>query len=347
MTLGIARSRRRYFIALSVPVALLVLGVLHKPAGKGPAADATVVAPEPAGETRAIEQPAGASSAAQAGVNESRRADLLAATSIREIASVIRDHIARSPRYAELAKCDPVVSLPCRELLSQAIYEAMDLKVMRRTRDGELGIKALTKQDDDAIFDTVGRVLVESTDSVERASALMLLRSMPSMRLRPLPDAAYRNISERTVAEGQLTLQQPIGGPLPYTDVARELVTLFTNDRDSRLQESALSRLAYPETEPELLAAVRDSAGKHDADWPGWRSSVAAEVGPCGMACIETVEAVLDASGDEPAVAEEILRSFPEKEQLALTEHLKGRFEPKVLLALVTSVDVGLAPKEP
>ena len=174
----------------------------------------------------------------------------------------------------------------------------------------------------------------------------MLLRSIPGMRLRPLPEGSYRNLSQRTVAEGQLTLQQPIGGPLPYVDAARELVTLFTNDHDSRLQESALSRLAYPETEPELLAAVRDSADKHGPEWPGWRSSVGAAVGPCGMPCIETVDAVLDASDDNPAVAEEMLRSFPEQDQVALTEHLKSRFEPKVLLALATSVDVALAPKQ-
>jgi hypothetical protein len=144
------------------------------------------------------------------------------------------------------------------------------------------------------------------------------------------------------VAEAQLILQQPIGDALPYPEAARELITLFENDADSRVQEVALSVLAHPETETELLAAVHETARKHDSEWPDWLQSVGPAVGTCGMACVQTMDAVLDASGDSSAVAEEILRTFPERDRVAFTEHLQGRFEPRVLVALAASAGVEL-----
>ncbi len=339
-------KNRRQLIALGAAAGVLAFAAFHAPASKAPATKGSVdmVRSDPASEaSRATAAPEPSSPAqAQAPATGARRADRLATKAVQEIAGVIRDHIASSPRYAELAKCDPVVSLPCRELLSRAIYEAMDLKVTPQAKRGGLGVKDLTKHDDDALFDTVGRVLTESADGVERASALLLLRSIPSLPLRALPEAAYRDLSQRTVAEAQLTLAQPIGGPLPYPEAARELVSLFTDDRDSRLQDNALSTLAYPETQRELIAAVRETARKHGADWPDWLQSVAPAVGTCGMACIETVDFVLDASGDDAAVAEEMLRSFPEGDRVALTAHMRERFEPTALLALATAAGVEL-----
>jgi hypothetical protein len=344
MAFRLQLKHRVHLSALLAAVTLLVLSALYAPTRKAPAATQDIFATPTAPKSEALPSVARPAPAAPSDVRaEGRRADRLAAKSIEQIASVIRDHIARSPRYAELAKCDSVVSLPCRELLSQAIYEAMHLKVLPETIRGGMGVKDLSRHDADALFDTAGRVLIESTDSVERASALLLLSSIPSLPGRALPEAAYRNLSERTVAESQLTLQQTLGGPLPYPEAVRELVSLFTNDRDSRLQDAALSALAFPETEPELLAAVRETARKHGPEWPDWLQSVAPAIGTCGMACIETVNAVLDASGDAPAVAEEMLRAFPERDRVELTRHMRSRFEPDALLALATSAGVELS----
>jgi hypothetical protein len=324
--------------------ALLLLALLHTPRTRRSAASAAVrvtdLAPSAPSDARAA--PVAPRPPSLPASEEHRRADLLTARSIDAIANTIRDHIATWPAYAELANCDPGADQLCRELLSQAIYEAMHVKVLTPASRDKLGLSELNKHDADAIFETVGRVLTESKDGVERASALMLLQAVPSLPLRALPEAAYRNLSERTVAEAQLTLQQPIGGPIPYPEIPRELVKLFTEDRDQRLQDMALTALAYPETQTELLAAVGDTARKHNADWPDWLLSFAQPVGNCGLPCRDTLDAVLDASGDDAAVAEEMLRACPEYERVALARHMARRFEPNALIALATSAGVEL-----
>jgi hypothetical protein len=334
-------KRRRALIALASGIALLLLALWHSPrrnisptARLSPAPEAVAVS------TASPSVRTAAPRALQA--TETPSAEALASKSIAAIADVIRAHIASSPRFAQLASCDPNVDDACRALLSQAIYEAMDVKVLSQTLRGGLGLKQLSKHDADAIYASVGRVLSESKDGVERSSALMLLSSVRSLPLRALPEAAYRDLSERTIAEAQLTLLHPVGGPIPYPDVPRELLSLFSEDRDPRLQDTALIALAHPETEGELLAAVRETARHHGSDWPDWHASVGPAVARCGMACLQTIDAVLDASGDDPNVAEEMLRGLREAERVPFTEHLKDRFEPKALLALATSAGVEL-----
>lgn len=334
-------KHRRALIVLGSGLVLLLCALWHSPRRSITPTARSSTAPESvAMSTASLPVRAAAPRAREA--TEAQRPEALASKSIAAIADAIREHIASSPRFAQLASCDPNADAACRALLSQAIYEAMDVKVLAQTLRGGLGLKALSKHDADAIYASVGRVLSESKDGIERSSALMLLRSVRSLPLRALPEVAYRDLSERTIAEAQLTLLHPVGGPIPYPDVPRELLSLFTEDRDSRLQDTALIALAHPETENELLAAVRETARRHGSDWPDWHASVGPAVARCGMACLQTIDAVLDASGDDPNVAEEMLRGLREAERVPFAEHLKSRFEPQALLALATSAGVEL-----
>jgi hypothetical protein len=177
-----------------------------------------------------------------------------------------------------------------------------------------------------AVAGILAEVVATSASPTERIAALLSLAHGPALaaqdRDAPLPEGAYRGLSDRPIPEAALIAAHHHDTPVPAS-AAHEFVQLARSD-DVRARRAAFGALGHPGTAAELLEALMSAP----LTKPHYHHAALA-IAKCGLRCSDSLQYLMGSGASDARIAMyEAVAFASDAERRELVQIMRGYSEP-------------------